>query len=99
MGLKTARELLRDFDSVFGIMALRDRERASLPESLHRWVADRVAEREDARRQRDWKRADAIRGELEEHGIVLEDGAEGTRWRVSGAIGPDLAAVPQSVDG
>jgi len=98
-GLKAARELLRDFDSVFGIMVLRDRERAALPESLHRWVADRVAEREDARRQRDWERADSIRDELEEHGIVLEDGPEGTRWRVSGAVGPDLAAVPQSVDG
>ncbi len=98
-GLKAAREVLRDFDSVFGIMALRDRERAALPASVEQWVAARVAEREDARGRRDWDRADAIRDELEEHGIVLEDGPEGTRWLVSGAVGPDPAAVSQPVDG
>jgi cysteinyl-tRNA synthetase len=98
-GLDAAREFLRDFDAVFGIMALRDRERAALPASLEQWIAARVAEREDARGRRDWERADAIRDELEEHGIVLEDGPEGTRWRVSGAVGPDLAAVSEPVDG
>ena len=98
-GLEAARGFLRDFDSVFGVMSVRDRERTALLESLQRWVADRVGEREDARRQRDWARADAIRDELQEHGIVLEDGPEGTRWRVSGAVSADLAATPQRVDG
>lgn len=98
-GLEAVRELLRDFDSVFGIMALRDSERAGLRASIGEWVAGKVAEREQARRERDWTRADTIRDELEEHGIVLEDGPEGTRWRVSGAVSADLAAVPQRVDG
>ncbi len=40
-----------------------------------------VAQRQAARRQKDFATADRIRGELEEQGIVLEDTPEGTRWR------------------
>ncbi|WP_428492712.1 cysteine--tRNA ligase [Rhodopila sp.] len=40
-----------------------------------------IAERLDARKARDWVRADAIRAELAAKGIVLEDGAKGTTWR------------------
>jgi len=39
--------------------------------------------RQQARQSRDWKQADAIRDQLAERGVVLEDGPEGTRWRLS----------------
>jgi cysteinyl-tRNA synthetase len=38
--------------------------------------------RQEARQQKDWARADAIRGRLAGIGVALEDGPEGTRWRV-----------------
>ena len=40
-----------------------------------------VAERDEARAKRNFARADEIRDELTDRGIVLEDGAGGTRWR------------------
>lgn len=42
-----------------------------------------VAERTAARKNKDWQRADEIRAELEKNGIVLEDKADGTHWKVA----------------
>jgi len=39
--------------------------------------------RRAARAARDFKRADAIREELSAMGVVIEDGAQGTRWSVA----------------
>jgi cysteinyl-tRNA synthetase len=48
---------------------------AALVESL-------IAERLQARQQKDWERADRIRSELSAMNIVLEDRQEGTTWKV-----------------
>ena len=40
-----------------------------------------VAARHDARMDRDFERADQLRTEIEDRGVILEDGAEGTTWR------------------
>ena len=37
--------------------------------------------RQNARKAKDWGTADAIRDQLKELGIVLEDGADGVRWK------------------
>jgi cysteinyl-tRNA synthetase len=41
-----------------------------------------IEQREQARRDKNWAQADCVRGQLSDHGIVLEDGPEGTTWRV-----------------
>ena len=40
-----------------------------------------IAKRAEAKKNKDWATADAIRNELKEKGIVLEDGAQGTTWK------------------
>jgi cysteinyl-tRNA synthetase len=40
-----------------------------------------VAERNDAKKQRKFDRADQIRAQLAEKGIVIEDSKDGTRWK------------------
>jgi cysteinyl-tRNA synthetase len=39
--------------------------------------------RRAARESRDFARADAIRAELAAMGIAIEDGADGTRWKIA----------------
>ena len=40
-----------------------------------------IQEREDARAAKDFARADAIRDQLKEEGILLEDTNQGIRWK------------------
>jgi cysteinyl-tRNA synthetase len=44
-------------------------------------IEELIAARLQARAEKDWPRADRIRDELVEAGIIIEDGSDGTRWR------------------
>jgi cysteinyl-tRNA synthetase len=50
---------------------------------LVQWVERLVAEREAARKARDFGRADALRKELAGRGVELEDTPAGPRWRLA----------------
>ena len=49
--------------------------------SAEQWIQNLVDQRSLAKRARDFPRADALREELAQAGIVLEDSPQGTRWR------------------
>jgi cysteinyl-tRNA synthetase len=49
---------------------------------FERWVAERVAARNQARKSKDFKAADAIRAELLARGAEIEDTPQGTKWRL-----------------
>ncbi|MCB2187060.1 MAG: cysteine--tRNA ligase [Deltaproteobacteria bacterium] len=51
------------------------------PQSPDQKVADLIAQREEARRQKDWTAADRLRDELTQMGVQLIDTPAGTRWR------------------
>jgi cysteinyl-tRNA synthetase len=71
---KKVEEALRGIDSVLGVMSLEPPQGDEGTESL-------IAERELARKKKDWETADRIRSRLKESGIELIDTREGTRWR------------------
>jgi cysteinyl-tRNA synthetase len=50
------------------------------PEEIERLIEERV----QARKNKDWARADAIRKQLADLDILLEDSPQGTTWRVKG---------------
>ena len=45
-------------------------------------VESLIVAREQARANKDWQQADAIRQQLDDLGVVLEDSASGTQWRI-----------------
>jgi len=63
------------FDSIFDV--LRPSESARTASAV---IEQRIADRIEARKNRDWALADQIRDELLAHGVVLQDGPDGTRW-------------------
>ncbi len=44
-------------------------------------IEAKIAERQEARKKKDFARADAIRDELAKQGIILEDTPQGVRWK------------------
>jgi cysteinyl-tRNA synthetase len=75
-GAGAVRSALESMDSVFGVLMPRGEEDRLSPEEQALFD-----ERQEARRQRDFARADAARARLDERGVVLEDTPRGTRWR------------------
>jgi cysteinyl-tRNA synthetase len=74
-GAEAVRAELASMDTVFGVLLPADADRLTASEQV---LFD---ERQEARRQRDFARADGARKRLEELGVVLEDTPKGTRWR------------------
>ncbi len=65
---------LADADQVLGFLA---HDKGAIDEEVQRLIEERA----EARRRKDYARADAIREELRRRGIILEDTPQGTRWR------------------
>ena len=53
-------------------------------EALDSLIQSLLQQRQDARANKDFARADEIRNQLSEAGIALSDGADGTHWSVNG---------------
>ncbi len=68
-------DLIERFNSVLNIFG--GEQPAMLDEEIQRLID----ERQEARRRRDFARADQIRDELNSQGITLEDTKDGVRWK------------------
>ncbi len=79
--LTAAREALRSMDSVLGLLEVA-RESRQVDTEMETWIQSMIADRAAAREGGDFASADAIRDELAERGVVLEDSAGGTRWKI-----------------
>lgn len=82
-----ARKQLRE-DNKLELLALLERLDAVLnifgqeqSNMLDREIQSIIDERQEARRRRDFARADALRDQLAQRGIILEDTKDGVRWK------------------
>jgi cysteinyl-tRNA synthetase len=73
---RTVSDLMEKFDEVLGVIG-QVRKKEKLPKEAE----ELISRREDARKNRDWKTADQIRDQLKAMGIVIEDTAQGIKWR------------------
>ena len=68
-------DLVKRIDTVLNIFG------AESNEMLDSEIQSLIAERQEARRRRDFGRSDEIRDELASRGIILEDTKDGVRWK------------------
>jgi cysteinyl-tRNA synthetase len=74
--LSRAHKFFEDFDSIFGVIGI-----TSIQEEAEDEIEKMIQMREKARKSRDFSKADAIRDELLEKGIVIEDTPHGPKWK------------------
>jgi cysteinyl-tRNA synthetase len=72
---EAAMTFLTRVDTVLGILVSTQNDEID-PET-----ADLLRQREESRKNRDWKASDHLRGELLKRGIQVEDGPKGTVWK------------------
>ena len=83
-----ARDLLKEVGDVLNMFSRTHEEWSrslmaiKYPELTVAFIDARIKERRAARERKDWVTSDAIRKELEERGIILEDKKEGTGWKI-----------------
>ncbi len=82
--LPGARDLLGRFDRIFDVLEPRRESRLS-PSEIQQAIDQRLA----ARKARDFARADQIRKQLAEQGVILEDTKDGTRWKYAESLARD----------
>ena len=66
--------------SVLGI--LEDKTFKEIPEELKNKINDMILKRSEAKNNKDFKTADAIRDQLIELGVEINDSSDGTQWNL-----------------
>lgn len=75
--LEKAGKVYEDLSQVLGLLHKREEGEDSLDEE----ILGLIKEREEARKNKDFARADELRDLLKEKGIAIKDSREGTQWK------------------
>ena len=76
---KTKIELINKFDEIFSLDLTK---KDNIDTDLEEFVNSKIAERNEAKKNKDFSKADSIRDELLEKGIKLLDTREGTKFEI-----------------
>ena len=80
----TKAALIKDFDSVLCLDLDKEeaKEKPGVDPELEKYILERIEARKEAKKNKDFATADAIRDELASKGITIKDTREGTLWSV-----------------
>ncbi|MBR6851828.1 MAG: cysteine--tRNA ligase, partial [Lachnospiraceae bacterium] len=77
--------LVASFDEVLSLDLLEGAKKLAQDDGVdaetEAWILERIEARKAAKKAKDFAQADAIREELKEKGIAIEDTREGTKWK------------------
>ena len=76
----TKLKIIEDYDTVLSLNLLKEDEKEEADDGLSAYVEEKIAERAQAKKNKDFATADAIRDELAARGIVIKDTREGVTW-------------------
>ena len=76
---KTKKELVKSFDKVLSLDLLK-KEKKKIDKEFEKYVEEKIKERLEAKKNKDYALADKIRDELKEKNIELKDTRQGTIW-------------------
>ncbi len=79
--LEEADDFLRTVDSVMGILQIDAIEAGCAPSEEVDEIEALIEQRNEARKNKNFALSDKIRDDLQGRGILLEDTAQGTRWK------------------
>ncbi len=79
--------LAEDFDRVLSLdlttaHAQKEAEK-KVDGDMEQYILEKIEERKAAKKEKNFARADEIRAELLEKGIILEDTREGVKWKMA----------------
>ena len=83
---KLVDQMNKVFAELTGIIGILEDKGAAAPATAEevdetKAIEAKIAERQEARKNKDYAKADAIRKELADKGIILEDTPQGIRWK------------------
>lgn len=77
MGVEVVKVIYDIFVELTNVLGILRRKDEALDEDIEKLIDERL----EARKNKDYQRADEIRDQLQEKGIILEDTADGTKWK------------------
>jgi cysteinyl-tRNA synthetase len=85
----TKRALIEDFDKVLSLnlttaQEIKEKETSGVDKELEDFILAKIEERKEAKKAKDFAKADAIRDELAAKGISIKDTREGVVWEKIG---------------
>ena len=75
----TKYELIKSWDMVFSLDLVKERK---IDDELKMYIQQKIEERTQAKKSKDYQKADSIREELFSKGVLLKDGREGTSYEL-----------------